>query len=395
MDSSEQLKFHRKHEYASPVARDHSVACALPLYLLLWTAWVALSAWCIAVVGGGIESVQLYPATLPDWAPYAFAAAIQVVTSYFAWGVVLIMGEHRAKRRAWIVKIGAVIVVSVVTVMAVGFEISHAVLAQIKNSQGRDLLAREATELAEMNVQITTVSKQVESLYQAKLRSFQELAEAAKAGMDRTGDARCGAICAENWDRFHRAKAKYNDLAVIALDMPPPSDNLRQTFSATKNRLDMLAGLKARLVEFYSDLDQSAPPATISVAIERLQADLDQRLARYEGMSQINANALAMEQTWDVLRRVVHGEPISPISMLSVGYGILPFALLVALAIYLRHVAAHRRQDYVGALETEVVEEQQAQEFLQRLRKLREANFKNWVQAKYRDWRKFRETATV
>ena len=98
--------------------------------------------------------------------------------------------------------------------------------------------------------------------------------------------------------------------------------------------------------------------------------------------------SLSVDQTWDIFQRITEGKWPRREAILALAYGILPFLSVLVTSIFIGRVRAQLgpELDPVRTVKDQLHAEEQAQKILERLRGLREKNFRNWLAANFRRW---------
>lgn len=372
MDQAEQFHLTRIDGWSAKAER-------IATLTVLYAVWVFANAWSINLVANGILALRLIPPNIPDFLVYAFAAALQSGAAFLA----LLTASFF--RPFSVVKTISWLLVVAIAAISVAFEAWHACFVQMKNSIGAALERTERVEIQRINDQITNIGKQIPYVFSNKLKAFETLALDAATGRDRTGEARCGTICRENWDRYGKAKAGFSDLEINSVPDVGDSSDIRASFTDARYRFHNLRGAVVRLGDFYAALDRSAAPRSVVDAVAALGDQLSAKELRYQNLAGITETSLAMDATWQMFQQIGRGELPRRDAILPLAYGLLPFLCVLATSIYIRRVHADRNDGTdAGALERELDEEQHAHAVLRKLRSLREQNFDNWLAAHFR-----------
>lgn len=342
-------------------------------------AYVFLNIWSINMVAQGILAVGLYPRNLSEGWVTCFSACLQIIVGLFGLTTPLFF-------RRWTTSfLWPVLLVFVLTVMI--FEGYHTVFSQMKNVIGSSLLKKETSDINSLNQTLEHTSSILTNTYLSKVQSYEELAERARLGKDKSGIATCGSICESNLEKLSAAKGRFSHLGLTAIATSSATEDVIAMSNELAQRASSLSAASADLKRFFDEVDQSAPPVMIAHQVEQIQNQVQAKLDRYKGMASLDSSSLAMIETNTAFGALFQGQLPRVEARLPLVYGVLPILGVLVLSVYIRVLLNDIGQYYgLGNLAADLAKESIAKNMWRKLHSLRSHNFVESLRAKYKRW---------
>jgi hypothetical protein len=343
------------------------------------------NAWGIGMVGKGIIGIQLIPPDWPTWCAYAFAGGLQSIITFFGFVTPLFFKMRRPTD--WFFKPILFSISCIIVFQPVSFEVYHSVYAQLKNSTGAGSMKTEATIVASLQSQVTTISAQIPSIYSGRLQGLDDLAKDSEAGRDKSGIAGCKKIC--KGYRIKRAEIieKYGHLSVNPVAIQSTSPDIRVQFTDLSRRFQSLTSFVASLDEFSQAMNGTSAPLSITNAVTKLGEEITKKGSDYSEINDIDAANVTLIRTNEVFAAIKDLKLPRTDSRLPFVYGVLPPLCVLVLAIWIRiAIGARRGHSPLHDVHDELAVEKEAADILDSLSSIREKNHKNWLRSQFRKW---------
>lgn len=347
--------------------------------IALFSAWFFMNIWSVNLVANGIWAVKLFPPSFSENLVLFFAFALQSIPAILGL-ITPLFFTSILRMLLWLAAL-------VLCIGIIGFEMYHSVYAQYKNSTGTALYKKEKTDIEVLEGRISAVNQQIAETYKQKTAAFELLANNAAKGLDESGIAKCEAICKSYRKNFATATARYSHLSLN--EKTPPfvitENDLLAQFTRIKNRTPKLSAAIKDLTAFYQELDKSAPPAGLMDEVKNIEKIINEKEKRYQNMSNLSAETLALENTNEAFSAVMNGSLPVAEARLPLVYGILPALCIFALSLFIRICISHVNYG-LGHVAASIAKETIASRMLSNLAKLRHKNFINNIKAQYNRW---------